>query len=318
MPAQTQSADLKLYREYDAPLSAVWDAWSRPDEIKEWWGPRGFTITTHSREFKTGGTWKYTMHGPDKVDYENFTKYLEVDNGKKLVYDHGGTETSNALFRVTVLFSEENGKTKFDMTMTFPSPQAAETSTRFIKKAGGEATWDRLAEFLEKKVHAKEIFEINRSFDTSIDEMFNMWTAPEHMAKWVAPAGFTVKYNHIDVKNGGKAFYSMSNGKEMTMYGRCQYIEINRPDRIVYTQQFCDENENITRHPMSATWPQSMLTTVTLTAEGPDKTRVTLTWEEDGEWSAEEMETFINARAGMTAGWTGSLDKLEEYLEQQP
>lgn len=318
MPAQTQSADLKLYREYDAPLSAVWDAWSRPDEIKEWWGPRGFTITTHSREFKTGGTWKYTMHGPDKVDYENFTKYLEVDNGKKLVYDHGGTETSNALFRVTVLFSEETGKTKFDMTMTFPSPQAAATSTRFIKKAGGEATWDRLAEFLEKKVHAKEIFEINRSFDTSIDEMFNMWTAPEHMAKWVAPAGFTVKYNHIDVKNGGKAFYSMSNGKEMTMYGRCQYIEINRPDRIVYTQQFCDENENITRHPMSATWPQSMLTTVTLTAEGPDRTRVTLTWEEDGEWSAEEMETFINARAGMTAGWTGSLDKLEEYLEQQP
>ena len=171
---------------------------------------------------------------------------------------------------------------------------------------------------MEKKVHAKEIFEINRSFDTSIDEMFNMWTAPEHMAKWVAPAGFTVKYNHIDVKNGGKAFYSMSNGKEMTMYGRCQYIEINRPDRIVYTQQFCDENENITRHPMSATWPQSMLTTVTLTAEGPDRTRVTLTWEEDGEWSAEEMETFINARAGMTAGWTGSLDKLEEYLEQQP
>ncbi|MBX9949726.1 MAG: SRPBCC domain-containing protein [Candidatus Obscuribacterales bacterium] len=318
MPAQTQSADLKLYREYDAPLSAVWDAWSRPDEIKEWWGPRGFTITTHSREFKTGGTWKYTMHGPDKVDYENFTKYLEVDNGKKLVYDHGGTETSNALFRVTVLFSEENGKTKFDMTMTFPSPQAAATSTRFIKKAGGEATWDRLAEFLEKKVHAKEIFEINRSFDTSIDEMFNMWTAPEHMAKWVAPAGFTVKYNHIDVKNGGKAFYSMSNGKEMTMYGRCQYIEINRPDRIAYTQQFCDENENITHHPMSPTWPQSMLTTVTLTAEGPDRTRVTLTWEEDGEWSAEEMETFINARAGMTAGWTGSLDKLEEYLEQQP
>lgn len=317
MPTQTQSADIKLYREYDAPLSAVWEAWSKAEQIAQWWGPRGFTTTTQARELKTGGTWKYTMHGPDKVDYENFTKYLEVEDGKKLVYDHGGTENSKALFRVTVLFSEEDGKTKFDMTMTFPSPEAAETSTRFIKKAGGEATWDRLAEFLEKRVRGKEIFEINRSFDASIDEMFKMWTEPDHMAKWAAPAGFALKYNHVDIRNGGKAFYSMSNGKEMTMYGRCQYIEIHKPDRIAYTQQFCDENEKIIRHPMAPAWPQSMLTTVKFTSEGHKRTRITLTWQEDGEWSPEEMETFINARAGMTGGWTGSFDKLEEYLEKQ-
>ncbi|HIA51595.1 MAG TPA: hypothetical protein EYN91_05835 [Candidatus Melainabacteria bacterium] len=316
MPTQTKSADLKLYREYNAPLEVVWDAWSKPEQIAEWWGPRGFTITTHSRDLKTGGTWKYTMHGPDKVDYENFTKYLEVEPRKKLVYDHGGTETSNALFRVTVLFSEENGKTKFDMTMTFPSAEAAATSAKFIKKAGGDATWDRLAEFLEKKVHGKEIFEINRSFETPIDIMFKMWTEPEHVAKWSAPAGFTMKYKHVDLKEGGKSFYSMSNGKEMTMYGRCQYIEIHKPDRIVFTQQFCDENENVARHPMAASWPESMRTTVKLTAEAQNRTRVTITWEEDGKWSPEELETFINARAGMTGGWTGSLDKLEEYLEQ--
>lgn len=316
MPTQTKSADLKLYREYNAPLEVVWDAWSKPEQIAEWWGPRGFTITTHSRDLKTGGTWKYTMHGPDKVDYENFTKYLEVEPRKKLVYDHGGTETSNALFRVTVLFSEENGKTKFDMTMTFPSAEAAATSAKFIKKAGGDATWDRLAEFLEKKVHGKEIFEINRSFETPIDIMFKMWTEPEHVAKWSAPAGFTMKYKHVDLKEGGKSFYSMSNGKEMTMYGRCQYIEIHKPDRIVFTQQFCDENENVARHPMAASWPESMRTTIKLTAEAQNRTRVTITWEEDGKWSPEELETFINARAGMTGGWTGSLDKLEEYLEQ--
>lgn len=316
MPTQTKSADLKLYREYNAPLEVVWDAWSKPEQIAEWWGPRGFTITTHSRDLKTGGTWKYTMHGPDKVDYENFTKYLEVEPRKKLVYDHGGTETSNALFRVTVLFSEENGKTKFDMTMTFPSAEAAATSAKFIKKAGGDATWDRLAEFLEKKVHGKEIFEINRSFETPIDIMFKVWTEPEHVAKWSAPAGFTMKYKHVDLKEGGKSFYSMSNGKEMTMYGRCQYIEIHNPDRIVFTQQFCDENENVARHPMAASWPESMRTTVKLTAEAQNRTRVTITWEEDGKWSPEELETFINARAGMTGGWTGSLDKLEEYLEQ--
>ena len=66
------------------------------------------------------------------------------------------------------------------------------------------------------------------------------------------------------------------------MYGRAEYLEIEKPDRIVYTQQFCDENENISRHPMAPTWPETMLTTVELTAEGPDRTRVTVTWEPYG------------------------------------
>ncbi|HNB23056.1 MAG TPA: SRPBCC family protein [Candidatus Melainabacteria bacterium] len=314
MPTETKSADIKIYREYDAPLAAVWEAWSTPEQIAEWWGPRGFTITTHSRDFRTGGTWKYTMHGPDKVDYENYTKYLEVDREKKLVYDHGGTETSNALFRVTVLFTPVNGKTRFDMTMTFPSAEAAETSTRFIKKAGGEATWDRLAEFLEKKLHGKEKFVINRSFEAPIERMFDLWTTPAHLQQWACPAGFSMTYNHVDIKNGGSSFYTMTDGKEMSMHGRCQYIEIRKPDLIVYTQQFSDENEKVVRHPMAATWPESMKTTVQLSPESAERTRVTLTWEQDGNWSQEELETFTQARAGMTQGWTGSLDKLEEYI----
>ncbi len=180
MPTTTKSADIKLIREYNAPLAAVWDAWTDAEQVGQWWGPRGFTITTHSRDLRSGGTWKYTMHGPDGVDYENFTKYIDVEKHKTLIYDHGGTETSNALFKVTALFSESNGKTKIDMTMTFPTPEAAETSGKFIRKAGGDATWDRLAEYLEKKVNGKEKFIINRSFNTPIENMYKMWSDSEH------------------------------------------------------------------------------------------------------------------------------------------
>ncbi|MBA3994472.1 MAG: hypothetical protein C0469_13165 [Cyanobacteria bacterium DS2.3.42] len=316
MPTTTKSADIKLIREYNAPLAAVWDAWTDPEQVGLWWGPRGFTITTHSRDLRSGGTWKYTMHGPDGVDYENYTKYIDVEKHKTLVYDHGATATTNALFKVTALFSEANGKTKIDMTMTFGTPEQAETSGKFIRKAGGDATWDRLAEYLEKKVNGKEKFIINRSFDTPIDNMYKMWSEKEHVANWAAPTGFTMKYIHSDLKEGGKSFYSMSDGKDVTMYGRCDYKEFHKPDRIVYTQQFCDEKENVTRHPMAATWPETMLTVVQLTEEGKDRTRVTLTWEPSGTCSKEEIETFINARDGMTQGWTGSFDKLEEYLEK--
>ncbi|MGZ3700017.1 MAG: SRPBCC domain-containing protein, partial [Bdellovibrionota bacterium] len=68
------------------------------------------------------------------------------------------------------------------------------------------------------------------------------------------------------------------------------------------------------RHPMSPTWPETMLTTVTLAEEGPEKTRVTITWEATGSVTREELETFVKARGGMTQGWTGSFDKLEDYL----
>ena len=146
--------------------------------------------------------------------------------------------------------------------------------------------------------------------------MFDMWTQPEHIANWTAPTGCQMHFIRADVRVGGGAFYSMSSPGG-TMYGRTHYEAIRRPDRIVYTQQFCDEHENLARHPMSPTWPVTMRTTVDLSAEGPDRTRVTVTWEVAGDATAEELATFVSARGGMTQGWTGSFDKLEAVLAER-
>ena len=156
MAAKNKSNEIKITRIYDAPLEAVWDAWTDPEQTAQWWGPRGFTLTTHSKDLRPGGHWHYTMHGPDGTDYPNHTVYLEVEKHAKLVYDHGGYEDRPPLFRVTVLFSEVDGKTKMDMTMGLPTPEAAEETRKFIKKAGGDGTWDRLAEYLDKEVRGKE------------------------------------------------------------------------------------------------------------------------------------------------------------------
>ena len=71
MAARNKSNVISLTRVYDAPLDAVWDAWTIPEEVAQWWGPRGVTLTNHSRDLRTGGHWHYTMHGPDGTDYEN-------------------------------------------------------------------------------------------------------------------------------------------------------------------------------------------------------------------------------------------------------
>jgi uncharacterized protein YndB with AHSA1/START domain len=308
-----ESNDIHILRTYNAPLQAVWEAWTDPAQTALWWGPRGFTLTTHSKDVRTGGSWTYTMHGPDGTDYPNDTAYLEVEPLAKLVYDHGANDKQPPMFRVTVLFSEAGGKTVMDMRMTLPTPEAAAQTRQFVKQAGGDATWDRLAEYLAQRLERRELFVINRSFDAPLERMFEMWTKPELFSRWLAPTGFEMQFMRADIATGGSSFYRMT-GHGASMYGRAQYEEVRRPDRIVYTQQFCDEHENVTRHPMAPAWPETMRTTVELTAESPQRTRVTVTWEVAGQATAEEMAVFTGARAGMTQGWTGSFDKLEEII----
>lgn len=65
---------------------------------------------------------------------------------------------------------------------------------------------------------------------------------------------------------------------------------------------------------MAPTWPETMLTTIVLAEESPSQTRVTVNWEIYGSATPEEIEAFSSAKGGMTQGWTGSFDKLEECL----
>jgi uncharacterized protein YndB with AHSA1/START domain len=113
-----------------------------------------------------------------------------------------------------------------------------------------------------------------------------------------------------DVRTGGHWKYTMHGPDGVDYPNNAKYLE-------VYTQSFCDENENITRHPMAPTWPEVMKTTVSFEAEGPDKTRVTLKGGVDGSATPTERETFNKAKAGMSQGWGGSFDNLEEYLAKQ-
>lgn len=317
MAAKSKSNEIKITRIYNAPVKAVWDAWTDPDQVAKWWGPRGFTITTHSKDLRPGGHWAYTMHGPDGTNWENKTIYHEVVERSRLVYDHGGNDDRPPLFRVTATFQDVKGKTKLEMTMTLPTPEAAQETKKFIKAAGGNSTWDRLAEYLEKESTGHETFVINRSFEAPINTVFEMWTNPEHFAKWIPPSGFSMKFLRADIKPGGSTLCMMSDGKGVEFYSRANYLEIHRPDRIVYTQQFCDKDEKPSRHPLAPTWPESMKTTVLLTEEAPDETRVTITWEAHGTWTKEELATFVEGRAGMTQGWTGSFDKLEDLLAKK-
>jgi uncharacterized protein YndB with AHSA1/START domain len=310
MPAKNESNEIKITRLYDAPVKLVWDAWTDPKKVAKWWGPRGFTITTHSKDLKVGGHWSYTMHGPDGTNYENKTIYHEVEKYSRLVYDHGGNDDRPPLFRVTVTFTEVRGKTKMDMTMALETPEAAKNMKVFIKNAGGNATWDRLAEYLSDEGSGVDKFVINRSFEAPSDVVFKLWTDPDQLSKWLPPSGFTMKMIKANLKKDGTTFYSMSDGKETTFFGKNNYLEITPSKRIVYTQQFCDSNEKVIQH--FPNWPLTMLVTVDFYEENENETRITLTTEISGEATAQERETFKTSKPGMTLGWSASFNKASE------
>lgn len=314
MNEPSSANDIRITRVYDAPVALVWEAWTDPKQVVQWWGPRGFTVTTHSRDLRAGGSWVYTMHGPDGTDYPNFTRYHEVEPQARLMYDHGATsEDAAPMFRVTATFRDLHGKTELDIRMTLPTAEAAQQTRVFIKAAGGNATWDRLAEFLEHAISRTEIFVINRSFEAPVATVYDMWTSPAHLATWLPPAGFAMAFKHADIRSGGAATFSLSSG-EVTMFARHDYRELHRPDRLVYAQTFIDEHGAVSRLSGAPTWPVTTLVTVLLAEEGPMQTRVTVRFEVEGPATAEEMTTFVEERAGMTRGWSASFDALDAVL----
>lgn len=69
----TSSPDCEIVtaRTINFPRELVYAAWTEPEHLKTWWGPAGFTNTFHEFDFRVGGRWKFTMHGPDKGHFPN-------------------------------------------------------------------------------------------------------------------------------------------------------------------------------------------------------------------------------------------------------
>ncbi len=306
--------ELRLVRAFSAPVELVWEAFTNEKHQQKWWGPRGFTITTKSKDLRVGGKWIYTMHSPDGVDYPNITTYYEVVENSRLVYDHGANENQDALFRVTVTFEEFKGRTVMDMTMTLKSPEAAREIEKFIKQAGGNSTWDRLGEFLEKEQTEKDIFVINRSFKCSKSELYEMWVKPEHLLGWLAPKGVEMKVIDADIREGGSMHFSMAGPEGPVMYGVFNYLELIPGEKIIYSQSFCDEDKNKCNPPFAKDWPPTILNTIVFSSEDGGETRVTLQTEAIGEVTSDEVRSFLESRPSMSAGWSSSFDSLEELI----
>jgi uncharacterized protein YndB with AHSA1/START domain len=105
-------------RVFDAPRELVFRAWTEPDHLARWFGPKGFTNTFQVFEPRPGGQWKFLMHSPNGVDYPNESVFEEVVRPSRIVFRHLGPPN----FRATVELIAEGKKTRMIWRMTFETP----------------------------------------------------------------------------------------------------------------------------------------------------------------------------------------------------
>jgi len=307
----TTDREIKATRIFDAPRELVFDVWTDPKHIAQWWGPNGFRNTIHSMDVRPGGVWEFIMHGPDGTDYKNKIIYQVVDRPSRIVYKH----VTGPVFEATVDFEDLGGKTKLTMCSVFES---AELRNRVAKEFGAVEGMHQTLGRLDQHVamlranQSGEEFVISREFDVSRDLLFKAWTEPERLAQWWGPKGFSMFSAKVDLTPGGIFHYGMRSPDGHEMWGKFIYREIVPPEKLVFIDSFSDENQGVTRHPLSATWPLEMLNTVTLT-ENDGKTILTLRAIAYAA-TEEERATFKAGRSSMQQGFGGTMDQLADYL----
>ena len=137
----------------DAPRDLVWEVWTTPAHIKEWWGPNGFSLTTNSMTVAPGKIWDFIMHGMGR-DWNNKIEYVEVRRPSLLSYKHSGGKSEDYNFTVSILFEEVEGKTLLTMKSVFKSKAIIEELNRAVNAIeGGKQTLNRLENYLKTLVN---------------------------------------------------------------------------------------------------------------------------------------------------------------------
>jgi uncharacterized protein YndB with AHSA1/START domain len=95
-------------RDFNVPVEMLFKAWSQAHNLQQWWGPEGFTNTFYAFDFRKGGKWVFTMHGPDGKGYENESIFESIRENELIVLHHISKPEYRAEFNFSVLGSHRS------------------------------------------------------------------------------------------------------------------------------------------------------------------------------------------------------------------
>ena len=159
---KVEGPELIMEREFKAPRGLVFRTFSEAEHLKQWWGPRGWTLTVCEIDFRPGGVWHYCMKCVDEnqgdfYGVESWGKaiYKEIEAPEKIVYvdyfsDADGNEAEGMPAPlITMSFIEQNGYTKLISRALYDSAEALKAVLDMGVEQGMGQTLDRLEEHLQ-------------------------------------------------------------------------------------------------------------------------------------------------------------------------
>ncbi len=287
--AEIKANELYFTRLINAPRELVFEVWTDPDHIKNWWGPYGFTNTIHTMEVKPNGTWEFVMHGPDGTDYKNKSVYKEVVKPERIVFDH----VTGPKFTSIITFEAEGKKTLLTWKMIFESEEELRKIVKQFKADEGlKQNVDKLEAYL---IEGKRPFTIERTYAAPVPLVWKAISNKEEMQKWY--------FSDLDQFKAevGREFQFYAGGKEKRYLHICKVTEVIENKKISYTWKYEGREGN-------------SLVTFELFPEG-SKTRIKLTHA--------GLETFSGSsnmdfeKESFAKGWDYFIGKqLKEFVEQ--
>lgn len=142
-------------REFAANLNLVWDAWTKPEILDQWWAPKPYKTVTKSMNFTEGGTWLYYMVSPENHKHWCKNDYIKIDAKKSYTGldafcdEHGITDTNMPRTEWTNTFTEINGKTLVTIVATYERLEDLEKVIEMGFKEGFTMALGNLDDYFE-------------------------------------------------------------------------------------------------------------------------------------------------------------------------
>lgn len=141
------SRTVTIKRTFDAPIKLVWEAWTQPEHIIQWWGPKGMDTKVIEHDFRVGGQWKYSMLMPDGNEFITDGVYSVIVELKK-IFSLANFKPMTEGVEIQSLFEEFGSKTNFTFNVVHPTEEYRIQQEQMGILNGWGSVFDRLNEFL--------------------------------------------------------------------------------------------------------------------------------------------------------------------------
>ncbi|WP_422081354.1 SRPBCC domain-containing protein [Ulvibacterium sp.] len=144
---EAKNRTLTIERTFKAPLALVWQAWTQPEHIVNWWGPKGMGTEVIEHNFHVGGRWKYRMQMPDGSEFITEGVYSEIVEFEKIVTSADFKPMTENV-ELHILFEENGDTTNFTFHVLHATEEYCKQQEKMGFYNGWGSTFDRLDSYV--------------------------------------------------------------------------------------------------------------------------------------------------------------------------